>query len=415
MRGYSGASAERGPISRLDVVAICALAVGFLFAFDVEWIGRLFLGEILVLLVAAGLFLSGRAMPWFNPSILLTVLAAGAVTLAGYAIADAIVASDPQQYLRGWGRVVLMIGNCAGLIMLAAFGPRTLWLVIAGLGAGGIVNLLSAGTPIVQWKLGYAEYVTYVLFCAFSLLPRWLAIPLAMSFGAVNIFLDYRSIGAACILAGVIAAFGRRDAARRSRRAAMIGIGFGIGVAVIAYAVTATNTDFSKRREASNIGRYVGILGAVDAIADAPFFGYGSWARDPGYARANFNELENSRALGGNNFDLGTALLPHSQILQAWVEGGLLGMVFFGVYGFWLLRTLYWFTMWRPYDSLTLPFLLILITAAWAVIGSPFLWYTRINIGLAFAIVAIVGVERRILQKTLFDQSWMTMSRSPGG
>jgi O-antigen ligase len=408
------AAARPAPVL-LDFMALCALAVGVLFAFDVEWVGRLFLGEVLVVAVAAIVLISGRSMPWFNASVFIVALGAGLATLAGYCIADAIVASTPQQYLRGWGRVILMIGNCAALVLLAGVHPRNLWLAIFGMGVGGIVHHALAGTPLAQWKLGYAEYATYVLVCAFSLLPRWMAISLTLAFGAMNILLDYRSVGAACILAAVIAALVRKDGTSRNRRLAVTLVAIGIGAAIIGYGLSATDTEFSKRREASNVGRYVGIRAAIDAIWDAPFFGYGSWARDPGYARAQFNELDNSRELGGNDFDLGTALLPHSQFLQAWVEGGLLGVIFFAIYGCWLARTLWWFAARRPYDGNTLPFLMVLLGAAWALIGSPFLWYTRITIGLAVGIIAIAGVERRRALATQPDQSATTALRRAGG
>ncbi|CAN0598211.1 unnamed protein product, partial [Laminaria digitata] len=72
------------------------------------------------------------------------------------------------------------------------------------------------------------------------------------------------------------------------------------------------------------------------AVADSPFIGHGSWAKNPKYAQ-RILELEKF-GYEVNYIAAENQLIPtHSHIMGAWVEAGFLGMVFW----FWVLMLVF--------------------------------------------------------------------------
>jgi O-antigen ligase len=78
----------------------------------------------------------------------------------------------------------------------------------------------------------------------------------------------------------------------------------------------------------------------------------------------------------------GSSAATHSQILQAWVEGGILGVSFFLVFGFQLLKTLPAQLLSRRTDLLTPTLLFYQLYALWSLFMSPFAATTRLLIAL---------------------------------
>src|SRR5262249_7211099 len=64
---------------------------------------------------------------WFVTPVFVSYLVAGLLTFAGYLIADLVAANESWQYLKGWGRVALLIVDGAMLMLLAAQDRRLVW------------------------------------------------------------------------------------------------------------------------------------------------------------------------------------------------------------------------------------------------------------------------------------------------
>ena len=267
------------------------------------------------------------------------------------------------------------------------------------MGIGGMLSLALQGVPLTQWKLGYAEYVALLVVTLAGLAPAIVSIPLIGGFGAFCIAVDYRSLGAAFVLvAGVMIwqAVGKQH----SRSTWLRGIG-PIAVVVVAGAVlvallSATGEDYRARREASTVGRFVVVMVAMRAIAESPLIGYGSWAiADPVYTRMIRDEVQqrveasSTRQYAEDN--LVRSLMPHSQLVQAWLEGGILGLSFFLLYGFRVARALQWFTVRHPLDAVMPVYIFFLVEGAWNLAASPFRGPHGVYIafGVAFWWVAI--------------------------
>lgn len=89
-------------------------------------------------------------------------------------------------------------------------------------------------------------------------------------------------------------------------------------------------------------------------------------------------------ALG--DFSGGETMGPHSQIIQAWAEAGLLGLVFFVYFGKLLAQALWILFFRRPLDIMTPLFLYHLLLGFWNLLFSPFANLHRFAIGLTLVI-----------------------------
>lgn len=397
------ASSARGSFS---VLAFAAFFCGLCFDVRLSVVGEFYLIEPLLCLLALQCVLSRGPGKQFVPSVFGSYLAAGVLTFCGYLLADLIAANEPWQYLKGWGRVAMLIVDCATLMIVAAQERKVLWWLIIGMAVGGIISLGLQGTPLTQWKLGYGEYVALLVITLAALASPWISIPLIGGFGSFCILVDYRSLGAACVL--VAGTMLWRSWAGRSRNPWLRGVGplvvFAIAGAILLAVLDATKEDYRARREASTVGRFVVIMVALRAIAESPLIGYGSWAlADQKYTRMIRDEVQSRVEASSTRQYIEDnpvrSLMPHSQLVQVWLEGGLLGLAFFLLYGMRIARALQWFVMRRALDAVAPIYVFFLVEGAWNLVASPFLGTHRVYIAITVAIT-MLGMHERGRERT---------------
>lgn len=388
--------------TRENVPALLALACavcGLLLQVKVVLVGELYAGEILLLATAALTVLvcgvGRRVVPWFPWAF----AAAGFLMLLGYVIADLVAATTPAQYLRGWARTVLFGLDFLALILLVSHGQRLLAWFTAGMAVGILLDMLIAetGLTVTSWKSGYGFAVGMLAVLLAGHLPALLAGTILGAFGILSILLDFRSLGAIFLLAGgIILARSRDGAKQQGRWLRMVLVIVGTATALVAVAMTMiqSDPDFRKRRQESNIGRYVGLQVAFEAISDSPFVGYGSWAADKAYVQLLRREY--AKASAGKNIqgDPGDSLMPHSQLLQAWVEGGLLAAIFFAMLGVALLAALRWLVLFHRRGTLTPLYTVLVIKGMWDLCFSPFLGQHRLHVASVLATLSLLAWER---------------------
>lgn len=381
---------------RPDGLSLLAFLAGACIAVHVDVVGEAFLVELLLPLVVLFGLLSRGMGPRFQARSLVLLLGAGALTLTGYLISDLAAATDQWQYLRGWGRVLLLITDCVAMLLLVSQGARNLWWFVLGLGLGGIGWLLATGVAFSTWKIGYGEYTAFLVAALSGLFPRFLGASALAACGVVSLLLDYRSLGATCVLGAALVYYAGRRAGRRAlglRRLAVVGGLIVAALGAMALLLDSTDDQFENRRKASNGGRYIGVMVALNAIAESPVVGYGSWAAEGKFAQLlRTEQLRLERELG-HRVEVGRSLLPHSQLLQAWVEGGFLGTTFFLLYGAMLFWALRWFLFFRHADGLSGVAIFSLLYGLWNFFASPFLGFTRIYIAIAVGTIVIARWE----------------------
>jgi O-antigen ligase len=160
-----------------------------------------------------------------------------------------------------------------------------------------------------------------------------------------------------------------------------------------------TQSDYAaQRRDASNIGRQVGIVFGAKAVANSPIIGYGSWGASNELAALHRESLVAVAGPGYNYPISGSTSGVHSQTLQAWTEGGILGAVFFIIFGWQLLRNFKQAVLLRPLDALSPIILYFYLYSPWHLVMSAFSAPIRLFIAFGAVSVVIVDLERRALR-----------------
>lgn len=396
-------SSGRDSILRLDRIdlkitgiAMATFVCGVASARAVNLVGEFYLGELLLIQLALFVMLFGRDRSLLDVSAFGVFVQTAVLMLAGYIISDLYRDTHPGQFLRGWARVILLTLDFIALAILIARDRRALWWFVLGMGVGGIGQLVVRGVPVMSapgWKFGYATPIVYLLACASYFLPIKLMCLAFAGVGVWNIFMDFRIMGAICLLIAAIlwVRANNPDGLNGIQILKLISACM-IAAAVVGAALYVTHEEFAKRREGSNVGREAGLLVAVRGVMESPIIGYGSWPTDPRLVSLFQEEVAEEGLAYGDSARV-QVFTAHSQGLQAWIEGGVLAALFFIYYGLRLASTGAYVSLTRRPDGYLPIFLVFLIYDSWHLFMSPFSGPTRLPIAVGVAIICMVGLE----------------------
>ena len=175
-----------------------------------------------------------------------------------------------------------------------------------------------------------------------------MAIALLSSISVLNLYLNFRSLSLICFLClcCVILVARRPQGGIKPVRLAVVTLA--IAAALIGFqqlyvtAVKSGSLGFDALQKyddqsTGDLGLLLGgrseSLASLQAIADSPLIGHGSWAKDSYYVNLLYEQasLHGYSQTGLYNDD--DAIPTHSHLLGAWVEGGFLG----GLFWIWVL------------------------------------------------------------------------------
>ncbi len=392
---------------RESILAVAAFICGALMSVRVELVGNMLVGEPVLVVVAAVVFLMRGFGPLADRKVLFLYIMFGLLMLIGYAVSDVVSDTEPWQYVRGWARVTTLVLTTVALIVMASHSPRSLWWFALGIGLGTLASLVIEGVPLDQWKLGYAEAIVLLVVCLGRLSVGATA-ALVLGFGLLSIALDYRSLGAVSILVAASLLWRILAGSRKRWRVRDVVVMAIVGIAAAAALITTlelTQSEHETRRLMSNLGRYVGLAVAAQAIADSPIVGHGSWAADRQYLSQIRQEERRASSQAGQRIRIGDSLMPHSQILQAWLEGGVLATAFFLLYAWHLAWSWWWLMRGHRPDALTPLYLFAIYGAMWDFVASPATGIHRVYIALAVSVIGVLVCERQTERRRIHAES----------
>jgi hypothetical protein len=280
---------------------------------------------------------------------------------------------------------------------------------VTGLAIGGwLTPFLYGGFvgPAYFWKFHASVPACLLALVVAKHFKPWFAIG-AMGFLAiVSAVLDTRSIALLCLITAGITALATMRTSRLRRAVAPISKTSIVvaGLLLLSVALGAVffvkyfgdRYGYSKRGANSDATRLANAQVAFSAIKASPIIGYGSWPRNPELARQRDKLVAKAKGIPVNRMasqeDL---IISHSQILQGWVEGGVLGFIFFVVLGWLIGKTLFWQTLIGPYSPLTPLLTFVLLECMWSLFLSPFSGGQRVYIPAACVFMCYVVEKRR--------------------
>jgi O-antigen ligase len=366
--------------------------------YDIEYIGHIYLAELgMVVTAAISVFFGGlrgsvtaeskRAIWWYL------------VAVVGYVMSDILAHSERIDYLRGWARLVFLLTNILGFLAIFSRRKTAAMSYMLGYILAGMSGLLIDQLPLAEWKFGWAAPITLACVLLTRTVGAVPAIGLMAFAGVSNIFMDFKSLGLICLAAAGLGAYVRwgRAAARALKVVLVMTIAlpslFGV---IFVFEVAFSDTVKAERSNDGFTERIAELLAAWQAIRHSPFVGYGSWAKNPDYAAYFIEEraiLRNEAAIANadkvNSFDL-EAIQAHSQILQAWTEGGILSAAFFMYYAWLLGKCTVYLVMRRQYDKKQFIYFYVMLSGLWEAFFSPFAGDHRLSVGLAFALALCI-------------------------
>lgn len=368
-------------------------------------VGELYVGELLLIQLAFLMLLLNGTKSLPESRVFIFFLQLAVVMLLGYLLADIYRDARPAQFLRGWARIILLSLDIAALAIIAANDKRNLWWFALGMALGGLCDLAFREIPVYTtsgWKLGYGMSFAVLMGCASCVLPiRIAALGFAL-LGVGNILMDYRILGAICI---ILAALIWLRSSRVNRLSGMLVwqlvLACLVAGGLIIGALTATQDDYAVRRQESNVGRGAALSVAAMAIAESPLIGYGSWPMDARLVNLYYNKVDEQMGKLERPRVRTNVFLAHSQILQGWVEGGVLGVLFWFFYGYWLIRAGCYVAVRRPVDAFVPVFLFFLVYDLWHLMMSPFGGASRFMIAIGVAIICVCAGENRTTRASL--------------
>jgi len=402
-------------VLQFNVVALMALLCGLTTMVYVEWIGRVYVTELMLLPTALCALLSARGQRAFASPVLRSLVLAGVLMLCGYVLSDLVRETVPKQYLRGWAKSVFQLFDVVCLCIIVSADRRNFWWYCFGTALGGIGYLAGViHEPIGSWKVTYAAPFNLLVLCLSLWLGRRFLPLLLLGAALIGLVFDSRADPALLlVLASILWARGaqgdRPMALRRFLR--RLALPLGIGALVFGLIFAATQARFGERRNVSSLGRTLSFTLGLRAIAASPVVGYGSWNDNPVVSKLQ-QELM-LKALGPNAAGSirNISFSPHSQILQSWYEGGLLAAAFFMVLLHWLRKGLLDAALRRTLDPLSGLLLYAMLSGLWHLFMSPFGGDHRLRIMLAAAALLVVIGEQQAARSV--PQRRVAMRRLP--
>lgn len=414
---WNAAAARTGPTVRMyDMGGIGMLILGVLTAIPVSFVGRLYIGEVLLGLVGPVAIPLVVTMPGRYGKLARTLLIAMIISWIGYIGSDLYRGTPGFDYLRGWFRWVALISSYATLAWLGSKNVRYAVFFLIGWCLGtAFYPLFLANLPIRVWWKFYAGFPTILILAYFAgKFGPTIAAATMGAVGALSILLDSRSMMMTCLVtAGLSLIAGRRkpDARRSERRlskssvvVAVLAIGVCGAASLFIVEQIGIRYGYADRFERSNVRRWTNVEIAYEILKQSPLIGYGSWARDPEVARIRDKIVAKQVGKVTRSEAQDDLIIVHSQILQAWVEGGLIGLAFFVIYGWHLAEKGMRLAAVLPYEPLTPLIIFVLITAAWHFFASPFSGTSRVIISVACVLMCYLetgGTTARVAAPAL--------------
>lgn len=385
--------ANEHSVSKLSFGDILAFLIPFLIFIEFDLGGKLFASEIITLFLLPFLIVvRGNKLTEMNVSILIVL---AILWLLGLVITDIIKETAFEEYSKGWAKIIFFIINFIVINLLLGKSEKKYFIFGLGLSIGLIINYFYSPSKYAQdypWKFGIGTGATFLIILISrkknhitKLFPELPMIIVTI----INFYKGFRSFGIISAITAFYLFMKRKQKLHYYvttqkqiyRKCKLI---FIIFIAICAFNSLYEHIALSGllgdeqyyKHFAQSRGKWGILLGARSellasgqAILDSPLIGHGSWAKNPYYAdmvNVRMTEL-GYEVLGTRDDDL---IPAHSYLFGSWVEGGILGGIFwcYIIYLIYKMLTIHYIFNIEPDQWLIFCTILLL----WDILFSPF-------------------------------------------
>jgi hypothetical protein len=275
----------------------------------------------------------------------------------GALISDIYRATPVEDSVRGWSKIIFFCTDLTGLILLTKRDYRLLISFILGLSCSFLIEVSLFPNEFMQldpWKFGYSMGLTPIVAVIAStnfVRHRFGLVGSATLFlviSATNLAFNFRSMFALSAAAGILCLVKAFIDIRPKRRARFNPVTFTVLmlggwlassglIAVYSEAASSGILGIEAKEKYQyqtsgdlyllQAGRNESLV-SVQAIADSPILGHGSWARDASYVALLADLLEEHGMVTFGGITASNVIPSHSYFVQSWIEAGILGGLF---------------------------------------------------------------------------------------
>jgi len=394
--------APTAPLFSQAGIAVCLLGVAS--GIPIQTVGRLFLGEVFLMGIAPVVVLLLLGVSGRFGKTARTILVTMALGWLGYVVSDLVRGTPSSDYMRGWSRWIAMGASFSTLAWLGSKNIGYLASFLVGLSIGYCLTpFVMGGAGAIGVKIYWKFYAGVPAIILSLIVARrfgaWVSIGTLLSLAVASIVFDSRTHALMCLLAAAVTflAARRLGAGRLPSKTSMFAAAtfMLLIIALAVYFVIAMGEryGYAQRFRNSNSTRLASATVAWSAIRESPAIGYGSWPRDSELARERDRLVAKARGSAYRSASQDELIIAHSQILQGWLEGGVLGLVFFVLLAGYLGAHLAWLGLVSPYMSLTPLIAFLQLECAWHLFFSPFSGTQRLAIPISCVFICYIGAK----------------------
>lgn len=382
----------------ISLVEIAAFLIGAAQSIQLQLVGQLYAGELIALALLPILLLQRGAIRSLSTVSTLYLLAA--LWLGNAVVTDFYREMAPDDYYRGWSRIIFFVTSFTAIWLITDGRPRALKFLVAGTCLSFVGQYYISPDffdDVEPWKFAFgpaallAASLVGVSQRSWPLVGHRFDIVAISLIGLISLYFNSRSLfGIALMAAGytwLALQVRRRPALSRRITPVVFGLLLLLGL-LLGQGMLSGYTQIARSgllgetaREKVEIqttgdvnlivGGRVETLVSTQAIIDSPIIGHGSWARDPYYLSLLLDRLGRLGLQYPGDVSQVVDYIPsHSHLLGSWVDHGVFGGLFWIWVLFMVAKSAY-----RSLSQENLPGTIVTVAIFWMlwdVIFSPF-------------------------------------------